>query len=754
MDNKIELNEEDLLFIKSQYLKLKEHNRGVWNYVDLSNAHFNSKLQERNIELYFSILHDAISYKLTSYEDILSRNNLKEDFYKFYQGFISKVNKSEDYSLFLERKVEDLENRFGLVWKEQEEQLLKVISEREIIFGNGRFLIANNLSLIETKKSKKKEILNIETNTKYKVTRKKDDGFLYSCEEIDKPLIIYANNIYIYENTTYLEYYPTLKSKGNQFGFGNIRDNLLIEGDNYYILQLLQYTHRNKIDVIYIDPPYNTGNEDFKYNDSFVGLEDGGRHSKWLSFMDKRLRLAKKLLKKNGVIFISIGEEELAHVRLLCDSIFGEQNFISNISRIAKTASNKGKFFAPSCDYVLLYSNFVESLSDDTFSQEVDETLFTKEDDFGKYRDDIALYQSSLDPLRGCVNQRYYIECPDGTLVIPPGKTFPEDTVDAGFIAPQSADDKVWRWSYSSYLQQKHLLVFKETKTSPLLDENGNKAKYNIYTKSYLSNRQEDGVKPRNFLIEKEFLNRKGADYLKKIGIEFSYSKPKALINYLITLSNAGKDAIILDFFAGSGTTGEAVLELNKSDGGNRKYILCTNNEGKICEKITYERLLRINNPQKYGFKVDKLEHGLNYLKLEHVSKLDMKQKDILGSFENIKYIANLKFESTKEIELETNDFYITDTYAVLKKQNFSQFDLELLKEKININNIKNIVYLGSKLSNYKTFKTYFEKILDPRNIYFMSKDFMDYMLTIINNDKEINIEDFYDNKEDTNDKQ
>lgn len=746
MNHKIELSEEDLIFIKEQYIKLKQHNRGVWSYADLSDTAFNSKLQVRNIELYFSILHDAISYELLTYEEILSRNNLKEDFYKFYQGFINKISKSEDYSIFLEKRVEDLENRFGLVWKDQEEQLLKIISDKEIVLGTGKFLLDENLHLLETKKSKKKEILNKTTNEIYKVIRKKDDGFLYFCKEIDNLLIIYANNIYVYNTTTYLEYFPTLKLKGENFGFGDLRDNLLIEGDNYYILQLLQYTHRNKIDVIYIDPPYNTGNEDFKYNDSFIGLEDGGRHSKWLSFMNKRLILAKNLLKPNGVIFISIGEEELAHVRLLCDSIFGEQNFISNISRIAKTASNKGKFFAPSCDYVLLYSKSVESLKDDTFSQDVDETLFTKEDDLGKYRDDIALYQSSLDPLRGCVNQRYYIECPDGTLVIPPGNTFPNDKIDAGFTPPQSAEDKVWRWSYSSYLQQKELLVFKETKTSPLLDENGNRAKYNVYTKSYLNNRQEIGVKPRNFLIEKEFLNRKGADYLKKIGIEFSYSKPKALVNYLITLSNAGKDAIILDFFAGSGTTGEAVIELNKHDGGNRKYILCTNNEGEICEKITYQRLLRVNNPEKYGFKVEKLEHGLSYLKLEHISKLELKQKDIFGSFENIKYIINLKFESTKEIEKETEEFYITDTYAVLKKQNFNKIDLDNLNDKIQKYNLKNIIYIGSKLSDYKIFKNYFEKSLDVKNIHFMSKDFMDYMLTIIKNNKEINIEDINNN--------
>ena len=219
--------------------------------------------------------------------------------------------------------------------------------------------------------------------------------------------------------------------------------------------------------------------------------------------------------------------------------------------------------------------------------------LYKKDDNdgMGMYRDDVALYQSSLDTRP---NQRYYIQCPDGSLVIPPGNVFPDTKEDACFILPKSNDDKVWRWSYPTYLQQKHLLVFKESKRSPLLNEVGKQAKYNIYTKSYLNERQKKGVKPRNFLIGKEFLNRKGTDHIKKMGIKFNYSKPTALIDDLITSTNTNKNAIILDFFAGSGTTGEVVIELNKKDKGNRQFILCTNNENKICEEVTYPRMKAI----------------------------------------------------------------------------------------------------------------------------------------------------------------
>lgn len=132
--------------------------------------------------------------------------------------------------------------------------------------------------------------------------------------------------------------------------------HFILEGDNYHTLYTLNFTHKKKIDVIYIDPPYNTGNKnEWLYNDHWIDENDRFRHSKWLSFMSKRLRLAKNLLKDGASIFISIGDDEVANLKLLCDKVFGVNNFITLISRISKTASNKGKYFSPSCDYVLLF---------------------------------------------------------------------------------------------------------------------------------------------------------------------------------------------------------------------------------------------------------------------------------------------------------------------------------------------------------------------------------------------------------------
>jgi len=450
--------------------------------------------------------------------------------------------------------------------------------------------------------------------------------------------------------------------------------HILIEGDNYHSLSVLSYTHKDKIDIIYIDPPYNTGNKtEWKYNDQYVDENDNYRHSKWLNMMGKRLELAKDLIKPGGSIFLSIGDDEVANLKLLCDKILGINNFITVMSRIAKTASNLGKFFAPSCDYVLLYTKQAEDLNDDSFNQDVNADLYKKEDENGFYRDDIAFYQSSQKDLRP--NQRYFVQCPDGTFVIPPGTTLPKHKNDGELVA-QKDGDKRWRWAVETYLQKQHLLVFKETKTSPLIDENGKQAKYNVYTKSYLNERQESGVKPRNFLIEKEFLNRKGADYIKKMGINFNYSKPKALIEYLFTLSNADKDAIVLDFFAGSGTTGEVVLDLNKKDKGNRQFIVCTNNEIGFKEEKEFKKQ---NNLSEEEYKQWIKDENPKYLKFAEengvaTSVCYPRVKNVIKGYKEITKAA-------KVIKGKGNNLRYFKTSFVPNSKNKDQLRLNITKK-------------------------------------------------------------------------
>ena len=396
--------------------------------------------------------------------------------------------------------------------------------------------------------------------------------------------------------------------------------NFLLEGDNLHSLRLLEKTHTGKIDVIYIDPPYNTGSKDFTYDDAFVDSTDAYRHSKWLSFMERRLLCLQRLLSDTGVIFISIGEQEVSNLKILCDEIFGEQNFITIFSRQMKSGGAKGKFYTPNIDYILTYAQNIERLPNfraimtqkqiDTFYNKTETEGIRAGEMYGEER----LFKASLDARP---NQRYYIQCPDGTFAIPPGKNFPEHLVEGETVLP-GAGDKVWKWIYPRY--QKELtannIVFKRTKTSGLVDEHGNQSAWNIYNKLWLSEQQNKGIVPSNFITE--FENRQSAAEMKKLGINFTYAKPVNLIKYLLTVSNQPSNITVLDCFAGSGTTGHAVLKLNAEDGGNRRFILCTNNENNICEEVTYERIKRVI--EGYG-DTEGIPANLKYYRTDFVSK-------------------------------------------------------------------------------------------------------------------------------------
>ena len=395
-------------------------------------------------------------------------------------------------------------------------------------------------------------------------------------------------------------------------------ENIYISGDNIDALKHLVKSYASKIKFIYIDPPYNTGNDGFAYVDKFdfsiekiaeildLNEDEATRiydmtnsksntHSAWLTFMYPRLYWARQLLKDDGIIFISIGQEEINNLIDLANTVFGEENKISVISRVTKTASNSGTYFAPSIDYVLCYAKDIENI--EKFADAVDESLYKKIEKDGlrkgeKYRDDVALYQASLDDWRP--NQKYFIECPDGSKVIPPCKTLNEEMEEG---------DGRWRWTKEKYLENKELLVFKKTKKSPLLDENGNQAKYNIYTKSYLSDRQEEGTLPRE--IWDQFINRKGADLLKKYEIPFSFPKPVEMISYMFDIINIKDGDIVLDFFSGSATTAEAVMKCRK----RLKYILVqlpedlkenyknADNSGKKVISAQIDLLNKLNKP-------------------------------------------------------------------------------------------------------------------------------------------------------------
>ena len=387
----------------------------------------------------------------------------------------------------------------------------------------------------------------------------------------------------------------------------NGSENMVIHGDNLLALKSLLPKYEGRVKCIYIDPPYNTGNEGWVYNDAVndpvikrwlgevVGKEgeDLSRHDKWLCMMYPRLRLLQRLLSNDGAIFISIGEDEHASLKLICDEIFGIGNYITDFSRQMKSGGAKGHFYTPSVDYVLAYAKNISLLpyfrtvltqkQIDVFYKFVETTGPMKGEKYGEER----LFKSSLEAR---ANQRYYIKCPDGSFAIPPGETLPSK-VEEGLTVRPVKSDKVWKWTYLTYKREKEKgnIVFKKTTKSGLVDEHGYQSKWNIYNKVWLKEQQEKGVVPSNLILG--FENRQSAAELKQLQIKFDYAKPIHLLEYLFQLARLDS-GIVLDSFAGSGTTAQAVLNMNMSDGGNRKFILIE--MGDYADSITAERVKRV----------------------------------------------------------------------------------------------------------------------------------------------------------------
>ena len=359
-------------------------------------------------------------------------------------------------------------------------------------------------------------------------------------------------------------------------------NHILIEGDNLEALATLAYTHEGKIDVIYIDPPYNTGNKDFIYNDSYVDKEDSYRHSKWLSFMSRRLKIAKKLLSDRGVIFISIDDNEQAQLKLLCDEIFGADRFITNLIWQKKTGAADANGIAIITEYILVYcldpQNAKNIFSYNKNAFDIKRYRYT--DEFEKIRG--PFYYDSLD--RGSIQYsdglNYGIEAPDGSMIFPNGRL--------SFVN----DGWTWKWSKEKVewgIKNKFIEIVPTNKK-----KNGWAVKYKIYLNvDNEGNAIEKSVPYKNLISG--ILNADAANDIKTIfnSKAFSYAKPIELIKLFINLI-ANKKGIILDFFAGSGTTLHATMQLNAEDGGHRQCILVTNNENNICEEVTYERNRRV----------------------------------------------------------------------------------------------------------------------------------------------------------------
>jgi len=387
-------------------------------------------------------------------------------------------------------------------------------------------------------------------------------------------------------------------------------NHILIEGDNLHALTALTFTHENKIDLIYIDPPYNTGNKDFVYNDTYVDKDDAFKHSKWLAFIAKRLKIAKNLLKEDGVIFISIDDNEDAALKMLCDEIFGESNFLGRLIWFKK---RKGSFL----------SNYVISMTE--------------------Y---ILPYRKSnqLDKLYGAEPNKNetqpLIKRTNSTNIL----FFPEQT-----IKTKLKDGFYEKGSYGKGTSSTSVLNNFNVKSGIIQDELKLEAPF-IWSQEFLDEELEKGseiyintknIQPRalrknstsikafsSFIDGREFsaTNEDAYDDLKRIfktDRPFQYSKPKELIKKLIRSKSFFDDELtVLDFMAGSGTTLHALMDLNQEDDLGLKGIIVTNNENNIAEEITYERNKRViqGYTDAKGNKVEGLKNNnLRYYKCDFV---------------------------------------------------------------------------------------------------------------------------------------
>lgn len=459
--------------------------------------------------------------------------------------------------------------------------------------------------------------------------------------------------------------------------------NFLLEGDNLHSLHLLSKTHSGMIDVIYIDPPYNTGNKDFIYNDKIVDKTDVYSHSKWLSFMSKRLEIAKELLSNNGVIFISIDDNEQAQLKLLCDEVFGEQNFINLISvnsKVSAGASGGGedKRLKKNIEYILIYCKSIDAIPPlKPIYKETDLMSYIQKmkSDGKSFKYTNILYE--FDDIE------YYKTIKDGSgddIVIKKVNRYSIKTVNAISKLENITEQEVYLKYYDRIMTTTNAQTSIRTRVWEATDSEDNMY-VATYTPKSGKNKgktidlifkgkqkvlviwlKDSSLKNKNKIVKREKIGTfwDGFSWInvsKEGKIKFENGKkPIALIMQALKLTD-NRNSIVLDFFAGSGSAGHAVSQLNKEDGGNRKYILCTNNENNICEEVTYTRLLNIQKD---------LPHNLKYFKTKFINKDDEKLEYAL--LNNVKTLIELEHA----IDLEESDKAVAFSLSEIRELDLS----------------------------------------------------------------------------------
>ncbi len=496
---------------------------------------------------------------------------------------------------------------------------------------------------------------------------------------------------------------PILKRvKGKEIKTDKNEDNILIEGDNYHALTVLNYTHQEKIDVIYIDPPYNTGKaKEWKYNDKYVDENDGYKHSKWLNLMEKRLNLSRNLLKDAGVIFVSVDHHEVSQLKLTLDRIFNENNFVGTlIWRKKEGGGQADAHFVTEHEYVLVYG---KSENFKWIDEEIpiEEAEFNKEDEDGKFTA-VKLAKWGNTARREDRPKMYFpIKSPDQKNFFP--------------IAPDGADGR-WRVGKKrmEMLVEKNLIYWQKKAGNWL-----------PYEKVYFTEGEVKKIKERSILFDLA-TTADGTNELTEIFGKkdvFGNPKPTDLIKFFLQYG-AKEDAVVLDFFAGSGTTGHAVLSLNKEDSGNRKFILCTNNEVNGIEKELKEKGLSEKEVQEHG-----ICRKITYPRLEKVIKGYKKNgngEKVSGLGGNLQYFRTALVKDTKNKDQMRVDLTDKCTEMLCVRENIFNLEKETEDYKIFFSNKGEkflCVYYNLYDGSFQDFLKEIKKLKGEKKIYMFSMD-------------------------------
>ena len=556
--------------------------------------------------------------------------------------------------------------------KIKREKMLKVISKIKETTSDEETL--NDLSLIENELTKKKYGLVWEEHE----------------ERVDRELEAQI---------------PTFEEvKGKEIKTCNDKYNFLLEGDNLHSLYLLEKTHKGEIDIIYIDPPYNTGHKDFVYSDEYINDDDGYRHSKWLSFMEKRLRIAHNLLSDTGLIFISIDDNEQPQLKLLCDEVFGDTNCIAILPTIMNLKGNQDQFgFAGTHEYTLVYAKNISICRLGQF--EVDEEEIDKEwlqDDIGYYKRGANLKSTGVNAPR---EKRPNLYFPIYVLDHQSSENDSEHYLLWSLepkknyvpIYPITNGKKMsWRWSKNKFIKESYNVIISSDRKDGI----------SFYKKQRPNLGDIPTKKPKTIFYKPEYSSGNGTNQLVNIfgSKVFNNPKPVELIKDFIRIGLPFHKGTVLDFFAGSGTTAQAVLELNNEDNGNRQFILCTNNENVICENVTYQRIKTVITGKRMDHSnySSGIRSNLKYYKTAYVPRINTDDnylnKNLMQNIKSLIQLENgididnktIKVVLTEEEidkfttnEKELNDcekLYISSDILLTSKQNklFKDYNIEV----------------------------------------------------------------------------